>query len=334
MDDRMNKKIKIGLIATILLVAGCTTGEQDFSSGGVRITNELSSERMQPGGTVLLRTSVNNFFDNQLTSSEVKLVRSFGQLTVDSLKKDLGDVQANPNATARQQWTLTVRPTASSGTVFTNKVRLCFTYNQTSWHEIVLVDSFERQEEAVINQASETGPLRINFAGLDMAYIRSEEVVSQIPISVSIKNNYDGYVGGIDMSKDDIPNLTYIEMRIYDSSNNSPWDIDGDLVIDKTITPEHFGILPDFTNPSCIGKTEGCFNCSNFNWVANPQNPYFKCYAHNLSVFGDETFIGTKLNVTKLETEELVQIVEVLASYDYCIESEEFELTVFNPGGS
>ncbi|MBD3312231.1 hypothetical protein GF352_02125 [archaeon] len=313
----MNKTIKkITVIAAIILLAGCTGGE-GTQTGGILLKNELSNDRMQPGGSVLLRTSVNNFFDNQLNNAWVKLTRSFGQLSVGENKLPLGDVQANPNATARTQWTLNVRQSASSGTVFTNKVRLCFTYEQLGWHEVALVKSF--QQESTINTGAETGPLKISFAGLDSPYVKNDVVDSQIPISISIKNKYDGYVGTIDMSKDEIANLTYVEMRIYDSPGDNA-------------SPQHFDVLDAFTNPSCSGgQTSGCLECDNSLW--DEELGYIKCQASDLSVFGDETFIGTKLGIKELETEELIQIVEVLVQYDYCIESEDFSLTVFTPGG-
>jgi hypothetical protein len=49
---------------------------------------------------------------------------------------------------------------------------------------------------------------------------------------------------------------------------------------------------------------------------------------------GEETVLGTKIDIKQLETEELIQLVEVLVTYDYCIESGDFTLTVFTPGGS
>jgi len=314
---RMNNKIKkMAVIAAVLLLTGCT-GAETTQEGGIVLTNELSSDRMQPGGSVLLRTSVNNFFDNELQGAEAKLVRSFGQLTVDGTnKRQVGEVQANPNATARTQWTLNVKQSASSGTTFTNKVRLCFHYNQTAWHELVLVNSFEIESQ--INSGTETGPLAVSFSGLEMSYIQNEQIDSKVPISISIKNNYDGFVGTIDMSRDEIANITYVEMRVYDASDNA--------------SPEHFEVMTDFTNPSCGANDFGCFNCNDDLW--NEEEGYITCYANNLSVFGDETFLGTKLNIIRLETEELIELVEVMISYDYCIESDDFTLEVFTPGGN
>jgi hypothetical protein len=326
-----NKTIKIATIGMIILLAGCT-GEEINSGTGITLKNELSTELMQPGGSVLLRTSINNFFDRELINAQAKLTRSFGELEANpSDTAFVGTVQANPNATARTQWTLDVSETASSGTEFTNKIRLCFNYNQTSWHEIVLVNSFETESE--VNSGEDSGPLKISFAGIDTPFPYNEQIKSQIPITVSIKNDYTGFVGRLGLSRDEIPNITYIEMRFYDKdggpglgyvSNGSPF---GANLKEGT----NFEIIKQFTNPSCDKKTSGCMNCDNSLW--DETNGYFKCYAQNISVFGDETFIGTKLNVTKLDVEELIEKVEVLISYDYCIESEDFMITVFTPGG-
>ncbi len=83
--------------------------------------------------------------------------------------------------------------------------------------------------------------------------------------------------------------------------------------------------------PMCEkGQKDGCFHCDNSLW--NEEEGYFDCYADNLPVFGDQTFLGTRLNVTQLNTEELIETVEVKLTYDYCIESDDFTLTVFTPG--
>lgn len=342
------------VITAVLLIVGCT-GQQTQSTAGITVKNELSSEIMQPGGSVLVRTSINNFFDNELVDATATLVRSFGQLGVDGMKKDVGTVQANPNATARAQWTLDVKQSAASGTEFVNRVRLCFKYNQTAWHELSMINSFD--VESSVNTDSQSGPLKISFSGLEVPYIYNEQVKSTVPISVSIKNNYAGYVGKIDMSKDDVPNLTYVEMRIYDYAGGCSSEYYQKVKIcqDAGETREfecnelggllngspcrglinedtNLEITKSLTNPACTGgKTSGCFVCDNGQWDANEN--YFRCYAHNLSVFGDETFIGTKLNITQLFTEELIENVEVMVSFDYCIESEDFTLTVFTPGG-
>jgi len=322
------------VITAVLLIVGCT-GQQTQTSDGIAIKNELSSERMQPGGSVLLRTSVNNFFDNELQNAVATLVRSFGQLGVDGMKKDVGTVQANPNATARAQWTLDVKQSAASGTEFVNRVRLCFKYNQTAWHELSMINSFD--VESSVNTDSQSGPLKITFSGLEVPYIYNEQVKSTVPISVSIKNNYNGYVGTIDMSRDDVPNLTYVEMRIYDYAGGCSNEYyltaeNGSPCAGRINEETNIEIMKLLTNPACTGgKTSGCFVCDNGQWNANEN--YFRCYAHNLSVFGDETFIGTKLNITQLFAEELIENVEVMASFDYCIESEDFTLTVFTPGG-
>lgn len=310
----MNDKFKrLMIISTILLLTGCT-GQETTQSTGVLVKNELSTEIMQPGGSVLLRSSVNNFFDNELREAMIKIVRSFGQLQVNGPNPaSIGTVQANPNATSRFQWTLDVRETASSGTEFTNKVRLCFKYNQTAWHELSLVNSFDIESE--INSGTETGPLKITFAGLDSPYVYNEQVQSQIPISVSIKDDYEGFVGTISASRDEIPVLSDVVMRIYDN------EVDGEA--------SHFNIIDDFTNPACgEGQTTGCFICSGY----QPEG-FIECRAKDLQVFGDETFIGTKLNVKQLVAEELIQLIEVMVSFDYCVESDDFTLTVFTPGG-
>jgi len=312
---------KLSVITTVLLLAGCTGGAGEVPSTGILLKNELSSELMQPGGTVLLRTSVNNFFDNELKDAEGKLIRSFGQLNIDPQQKQtIGTVQANPNATARTQWTLDVRESALDGTEFTNKVRLCFQYEQTAWHELAVVNSFEI--ESAVNSGTETGPLKISFSGLETPYIKNEQVNSKIPISISIKNNYVGYVAdntGVDMSKDTIPYVDFIEVRIYDD-NVSP----------------HFAVIDDFTNPSsCETGFKDCFVCEPGHSSTDGES-YIKCTADDLSVFGDETFLGTKLDVITEAPypEELIQTVEVTATYYYCVESSEFTLTVFTPGGN
>lgn len=330
-----NLTAKVLTVAIVLLLVGCT-GQQQTTGTGIILKNELSSERMQPGGQVLLRASVNNFFDKELKDAQAKLTRTFGSLTIsDPHIVNIGTIQANPNATARAQWSLAVSKSAVSGNEFTDRVRLCFHYNQTAWHELSIVNSFDIQTET--NTGGDTGPLVITFSGIETSYIQNEQVQSTIPISVSIRNNYPGYIGTINMPKDQIPNLTYVEMRIYDAGggckedpefkNGSPCK----LASDDTGT--NIEIIKDFTSPACGDKdVAGCFNCSNALW-GGAGKQYFKCYANNISVFGDETFIGAKLNVTQLNAEELIEKVEVMASFDYCIESEEFTLAVFVPGG-
>ncbi len=329
----MNKRIaKTTVIVAILLLAGCTGQGNQTTTTGILIKNELNTQTMQPGGSVRLRTSINNFFDNELTNANAKLVRSFGQLTVSGTGK-LGTIQANPNATARTEWILSVKKTAASGTEFTNKVRMCFHYQQKAWHDLSLVNSFET--ESTITQGAETGPLLITWSGLDEPYIQNEQVKSQVPISISIKNNYEGYVGRMDLSRDEIANITHIEMIIYDENggpgNTSPVDPTaswGSNIKEGT----NLEIIKEFTNPSCDnGETLGCFQCDNSKW--NDEEDYFNCTADEIPVFGDETFIGTKLNITQLNSEELIETIELTIDYDYCIESEEFTLTVFNPGG-
>ena len=94
--------------------------------------------------------------------------------------------------------------------------------------------------------------------------------------------------------------------------------------------PEHFSLLDEFTSPSCSSSaSKGCLRCSDSSWNSN--GGYFDCYAKELDIFGDETFLNAKMEVLKLETEELIQIIEITGVYDYCIESEEFTLTVFDP---
>lgn len=323
---------KVAVIAAILLLSGCTGTSQADLGSGVLLKNELSSEQMQPGGTVLLRTSVNNFFDNELQEAQAKLTRSFGQLTFDTAPQTIGTVQANPNATARTQWQIEVKQSASSGTVFTNKVRFCFKYNQSFWHELALVNSFDI--ESLITQGADTGPLTATFSGLEMPYIYNEDIQSQIPISISLKNNYAGYIGTIDMSKDAIPTLDYLELRIYDSEST----------VDNG-SPEHFSVISQFVNPKCTDPLsyaeEGCLICRDELYVPcdddhTDECGYIRCYADELDVFGEETFLGVKLDIKEgsLDVEELIQLAEVLAVYDYCVESEDFNLEVFLPGGN
>ncbi len=319
----------------IVLLAGCTNPNNVQQSSGVLISNELSSEQMQPGGAVQLRTSINNFFDNELRNVKVKLIRSFGQLDISpSAPQSIGVIQANPNATARTSWTMVVKRTASPGTVFSNKVRMCFDYNQTAWHEVALVNSFRKDFE--VNGGSDTGPLMITFAGLDNPFIYNDDIHSQIPISISIRNNYNGYVGTIDSSQDIIQNITRIDVRIYDydgGPNCSPISecLDDDGYFTSLNYGTNFEIMREFTNPACSDDSSvGCFVCNNSLWDEDKE--LFDCYADNLSIFGNEVFIGTKLNVTDLKSEELVETIEVTASYTYCVESSEFNITVFNPG--
>lgn len=325
------------VLSLLLLIIGCTA-EEGITGTGIVLTNVLSSERMQPGGSVLLRTSINNFFDSELQNTTARLTTNFGDLTINPLGIFLvGDVLANANATARAQWTLTVGSSAPNGKTYTNKVRVCFKYNQTAWHELALVNSFD--VESTINTGRETGPLEVIFSGLETTYIHNENVKSTIPISVSIKNNYPGYVGKIDLPRDQVPNITYVELRIYDNQGGCDNDGMGNYGVcantPHLINPNsgaNFEIMPGNINPSCAtGSTTGCLVCNNALW--DTSLGYFKCYAKDLSVFGDETFLGVRLNVTSLDAEELIEKVEVMVSYDYCIESEPFTLTVFTPGG-
>lgn len=344
----MKKNILIiSVLSALFLIVGCTQ-EEEFTGTGVVLKNELSSGKMQPLGSVLLRTSINNFFDNELQGVQARLTTSFGDLTVNPPGDfSVNDILANPNATARAQWTLTIGASAPNGYTYTSRVRVCFHYNQTAWHELALVNSFD--VEPIINLGQENGPLNVIFSGLDMAYIQNKDVKSTIPISISIKNTYSGYIGKIDTPKDQVPNITYVELRIYDNAggcmnlaeNGSNTDCldtphltgtleDGSFAFAKPTA--NFEIMPGVINPSCLaGQDRGCLICNNALWKHDLG--YFQCFADDLSVFGDETFLGVRLNVTSLDSEELIEKVEVMVSYDYCIESEPFVLTVFTPGG-
>ncbi len=329
----MRKIYYLWLIGFVVVFAGCT-GQQTKETG-ILIENVLSSSKMQPGGSVLLRTSISNFFENELQDTIAKLVITYGDLTVvpQGIVK-IGTVQANPNATSRTQWTISLSKDAKPGTVYTNKVRVCFKYNQTAWHEIALVNSFDIN--ITPQYASETGPLAITFSGLESSYIQNDQIKSQIPINIGIRNNYKGRIGTINLPRGEIPNITFIKVVIhdnqggpaegYDVSNGSP--LAGHLKLGT-----NFEIMKDYTSPQCLpGQDQGCFICDNSVW--NEQEQSYICYAKNLSVFGgDQTFLSLRLNVTQLNTEQLIEKIEVTVSFDYCVESDEFNITVFNPGG-
>ncbi len=336
----MKKKDIIALITlgALTLMMGCA-GAGGTPTTGIVITNELSSERMQPGGTVQLRTSVNNYFDNPLRTPLGKIVRGFGELTYSANPISMGaEVQNNPNATARATWTITISRSATGGTEYTNRVRLCFQYTQTAWHEIGLVNSFDI--ETSVSSGADTGPMRITFSGLDNSYIRNEQITAEVPISIGIKNDYAGRVGPMNLPGDVVANITKVIIRIYDRNvvpdNTSPGTVEKSGVFD---------ILEEYNSPVNDPNElqTGDLICSNKDIDVTTGYPvsyktsngkYYECYIENMTVFGTETFINARLNVTNLlESEEIIEKVEVEMNYDYCIESTDFTLTVFQPGG-
>ncbi len=352
----------LAILGIIALISGCVGARQEITTG-IKITNELSSKQMQAGGTVQLRTSVNNFFDNPLKYPKAKLVRSFGELTYSPPgEASLGaEVQDNPNATARATWTIRVSKSATPGTAYKNRVRLCFQYTQTAWHEIGLVNSFDIETE--VNQGADTGPAAITFSGLDKSFIRNEQISAEIPVSISIQNAYTGRFGPMNLPGDAVANITKVTIRIYDRNlkvgNISPQEVlcgdgednDGDGLIDDA-DPDcaveragTFDILEEYNSPVRDPRKPleaGDLVCNNSQLDPNTGYPvsynaeerYYECYIENMTVFGKETFINTRLNVTNLlSSEEVIEKIEVEATYDYCVESDEFELTVFKPGG-
>lgn len=307
----MKKIIPLLTLSVLALIMGCS--REATYTPGLNLTNELSTTRMQPGGTIILRTSINNLWDNELRDSAVKLTKSYGSRLViePSDVYEIDSIQDNPNVTARAQWSLSISPQATSGEKFDNVVRLCFNYTQTAWHEISLVNSFDVESEP--KSGSDTGPLSITFTGLEEPYVYNEQIKSKIPLSISIRNNYNGYIGTINMPKGDVPNITRIVMKIYDGGGG----------LDNASPQVNFRIIENYNNPRQL-------ICNDNQW--NEEDEYFECYIDDLPVFG-ETFIGTRLNITNLQEEELIEKVEVTVDYTYCVESESFTLEVFQPGG-
>lgn len=326
----MRKITSVLLLAALLTLVGCT-GQPTTPTSGVSVTNDLSTARMQPGGTVMLRTSINNYWDNELTNMYAKLTRSYGDLEYSPTEPFyVGDVQANPNATQRAQWTISIKRSANIGATFDNSVKVCFDYNQQAWHEIIIASSFD--VETAPRSGADSGPLEIVFTGLDDPFIKNELVAGQVPLSVTIKNNYNGYLGDINTIQSSVANITQVIMRIYDSNGDT------------------FSIIPRYTNPGnpmtthhAVPAEFWCISNQNVDnaspYTIDPGNDvwfstgeYYNCSINDLQMFGTDAFLQTRLNITSLNVDELIEKVEVELTYTYCVESSSFSIEVFGQG--
>lgn len=319
----MKKLIPLVTLGLLAVMMGCPGAGRTSTQGGtgLNITNELSTTRMQPGGTIILRTTISNNWDNELKNATAKLTKSYGdRLIVEPAGDyDIGSILDNPNATAKAQWSLSVSNQAISGEKFENIVRVCFNYTQSAWHEISLINSFD--VKSIPKKGGDSGPLAITFSGLSEPYVYNTQIKSKIPLSISIKNNYAGYIGTIDMPKGDVPNITKITMKIYDGGASWKLDANGSPVPNSTET--NFKVIDSYNNPQKL-------NCNNNSW--DNTSKFYNCNITNLPTFG-ETFLGTRLEIVQLHEEQLLEKVEVTVDYTYCVESSQFVLEVFQPGG-
>lgn len=321
----MSKKTTIILTGLILIILGCTGAPAGTQVKGAAIKVEVTPQTaIPPGGSVLVRALVSNSWENTLGDVMLKLARSYGDLDVNGGEKIdtvnnvivIGNILPNPNMTLPGSWTINVKETATKGAIYENNVRMCFAYNQTTYNEIILIK--EPGTNITPKRATENGPLRIDFAGLDRGFIYNEElnIKEKIPITISIKNNYNGYIGDITTSAQaPTKKLRKITIRLSDTDADEDGLGDSLAIISGSESPKELVCNMDY----------------------NPEVNAYECIAEvddlgegGITMFGNETVMLFRAEITALDTDILVQKVEVIAEYDYCIQGDTFTIKVYD----
>lgn len=324
--NKMDKKLLL-LTGLLFIFLGCTGGTTQTRTGdGVTIKTEVTpSTPIPPGGSVLVRALVSNLWENTLENAMLKLARTYGDLlvnggeTIDDVNNVIviGDIISNPNASLPGSWTISVKESAIPGSKYENSARLCFSYNQTGFNEIVMIK--EPGTNVTPLGVSQNGPLSISFSGLERGFIYNEDlnIKEIIPISVNIKNNYTGYLGDITTSaQSPTKKIRKMTINIYDTDNDEDGYGDSIELIENSESPKE--LTCDLNYNTEIGG--------------------FQCIAemideeddNRITMFGDEVLVLLRARIINLGVDELREKVEVILEYDYCVQAEPFNIEVYD----